>query len=179
LDKARGLLEPVKLKYGLGLSYGDLYILAGTVAIEEMGGPVLGFCAGRVDQIDNTQSLPLGPSLEQEHFAKCAVQGNCSSPLGQNTLGDVYVNPEGPMGVPDPQGAAETIRDVFGRMGWTERQQVALIGGGHAFGKTHGACPAGAGPAPIDDPLNPWPGLCGTGKGNDTFTSGFEGPWSD
>jgi catalase (peroxidase I) len=153
-------------------------VLAGTVAIEDMGGPVLGFCAGRVDHIDNTQSLPLGPTSQQEHFSKCETQGDCHSPLGQNTMGLIYVNPEGPLGQPDPKGAADTIRDVFGRMDMGDRENVALIGGGHTFGKAHGVCPDGPGPKPSEDPLHPWPGKCGSGKGNDTATSGFEGAWT-
>lgn len=135
LDKARRLLEPLKQKYGNGLSWGDLFALSGTVAIKAMGGPVLGFCAGRLDFQDNTQTRSLGPTPEQEKFAHCQVDGQCESPLGQNTLGLIYVNPEGPMGVADPKGAADTIRDVFGRMDWHGRELVALIGGGHTFGK--------------------------------------------
>jgi catalase (peroxidase I) len=128
-------LEPLKQKYGNGLSWGDLFALSGTVAIKTMGGPVLGFCAGRLDFQDNTQTRSLGPTPEQEKFAHCEVNGQCESPLGQNTLGLIYVNPEGPMGEPDPKGAADTIRDVFGRMNWHGRELVALIGGGHTFGK--------------------------------------------
>lgn len=135
LDKARRLLEPVKQKYGNGVSWGDLFALSGTVAIKAMGGPVLGFCAGRLDFQDNTQTRSLGPTPEQEKFAHCQVNGQCEFPLGQNTLGLIYVNPEGPMGVADPKGAADTIRDVFGRMDWHGRELVALIGGGHTFGK--------------------------------------------
>jgi catalase-peroxidase len=179
LTYAHRLLEPVKQKYGLGLSWGDLMVLAGTVAIEDMGGPVLGFAAGRIDHVDNSQSLPLGPSEAQEQFASMAGQdGDLPAPLGQNTMGLIYVNPAGPMGVPDPQGAADTIRDVFGRMGMTDRENVALIGGGHTFGKCHGAGPEGPGPSPKECPMRPYPGLHGTGKGNDTVTSGFEGPWT-
>jgi len=178
LDKARSLLTPIKLKYGQGLSWGDLFILAGTEAIKDMGGPVLGFCAGRIDNVDNSQTRLLGPTMEQKELYECEVDGDCKEPLGQNTMGLIYVNPEGPFGVPDAQGAADTIRDVFGRMTMDDRENVALIGGGHTFGKAHGACPDGAGPSPAEDENDPYPGNCGTGRGNDAFTSGFEGPWT-
>lgn len=191
LDKARALLWPMKEKYGDALSWGDLFILAGTAAIQSMGGPIKDFCVGRIDSPDGTESLDLGPSREQEAVAPCEINGKCEKPLGTTTVGLIYLNPEGPVEKdangdwkpnPDPKKSILDVKDAFSRMGFNDEESVALIGGGHAFGKTHGACPTGPGQPPIKNTTYPWQGTCGTGdmkgKGHNTFTSGFEGPWT-
>jgi len=181
LDKARRLLEPIKEKYGLGLSYGDLYVMAGTTAIEAMGGPTLGVCLGRVDEDDGARSIGLDDCGDGE-------DGACGDPMGATTMELIYVNPEGPMAQPFPDESALQVRDTFSRMGMDDRETVALIGGGHAFGKAHGACNAdnAAGLTPnetsvlgLDPNVDAWKGKCGeTGSGADAWTSGIEGPWT-
>mmetsp|Transcript_14130 Transcript_14130/g.21332 ORF Transcript_14130/g.21332 Transcript_14130/m.21332 type:complete len:487 (-) Transcript_14130:82-1542(-) len=180
LDKARALLAPIKRRYGDALSWGDLFVFAGTAAIMEMGGPITKVCYGRIDSENGALSEPLGPGPEAP---ECPVQGNCSEPLGADTIGLIYVNPEGVVNAsgtpdPDPYTSALRIRNVFGRMGMNDTETVALIGGGHAFGKAHGACPDGPGLSPDDAPNDPWPGMCGTGMAEDTYTSGIEGQWT-
>jgi len=189
LDKARALLYPLKKKYGHALSWGDLFTMAGTTALRSMGAPIKQLCFGRIDDSDGSKSLELGPSPEQQHFAPCLSNGQCKEPLGTTTIGLIYVNPEGPVTTkdgkpnPDPSLSAKEVRDTFNRMGHDDRDTVALIGGGHAVGKSHGSCPKGPGEPPNvaynTTPAGiPWIGLCGTGKGSDTFTAGFEGPWT-
>jgi len=190
LDKARALLSPIKDKYGDALSWGDLIIAAGTTALRSMGTPITQLCFGRIDQSDGTSSLDLGPSVQQETEFPCDVNGDCQAPLGSTTVGLIYVNPEGPVTViggspdPSPSKLVAGVRDSFDRMGHDDRATVALIGGGHAFGKVHGACDKGPGKSPlatfaIDQDDLPWLGECGgNGRGLNTFTSGFEGQWT-
>ncbi|CAB9513450.1 Catalase-peroxidase [Seminavis robusta] len=171
LNNAMKLLEPIKEKYGSSLSWGDLITLTGTTAIEFMGGPVLGFCGGRVDDVDGSDSLFLGPSDIQEELSPCTSigqQGACESPLGPTTVGLIYVNPAGPVNATgNPVASGLDIRQAFARMGFNDTETVAIIGGGHAFGKCHGAC---TNPPCGEEPL--------VGIGPNTFTSGFEGAWT-
>merc|ERR1712032_815487 len=154
-----------------------------------MGTPITQMCFGRADDTDGVKSLALGPSDLQREVAPCEVNGKCGEPLGSTTIGLIYLNPEGPIMEkdgqpnPDPSLSAKDVRDSFERMGHTDRATVALIGGGHAFGKTHGACPDGPGLSPLQaynqtPPQFPWMGNCASGRGEHAFTSGFEGPWT-
>lgn len=190
LDKARALLVNIKQKYGDALSWGDLMTLSGTASMWDMGFPVKQWCAGRLDDMTGGASEILGPSEDQEQATPCDTPGRCQKPLGSVQVGLIYVNPEGPaslptnpweQGVPQPvpEKSALSIKEVFGRMGMNASETVALIGGGHAFGKAHGACPDGPGRPPSPKNTWPWKGNCGTGAGEDTFTSGLEGQWTD
>ncbi len=182
LDKAVRLLWPVKKKYGRKISWADLIILAGTVALEDMGVKILGFGLGREDIFEPDESPDWGP--EEEMLTARRFKGKeISKPYSATEMGLIYVNPAGPGGVPDPKLSAREIRLVFARMGMNDEETVALIAGGHAFGKCHGAAPEEfLGPDPSSSPVEQmglgWKFSYGTGKGSDTFTSGFELTWS-
>jgi len=183
LDKARRLLWPVKQKYGQKLSWADLMVLAGNVALESMGFQTYGFAAGRVDEWE-PDLVYWGP--EKKWLADERHTGNrmLENPLAAVQMGLIYVNPEGPNGKPDPLAAAKDIREAFARMAMNDEETVALIAGGHTFGKTHGAhSPAkctGAEPAAaaLEEQGFGWTNKCGTGSGVDTVTSGLEGAWT-
>ncbi len=183
LDKARRLLWPVKQKYGRKLSWGDLMVLTGNVSLENMGFKTLGFAGGRPDawEPDVVFWGPEKKFLDAQRFdSNHQLQG----PLAATQMGLIYVNPQGPNGNPDPLAAAKDIRQAFGRMAMNDEEIVALIAGGHTFGKAHGAhdpekCvgaePAAAG---VEQQGLGWANKCGSGHGSDTVTSGFEGAWS-
>ncbi len=184
LDKARRLLWPVKKKYGRALSWADLMVLSGNVALESMGFTTLGFAGGRPDVYEPTD-INWGPETEwlaDERFSKDGEQ--LARPLGAAQMGLIYVNPEGPGGKPDPMAAAKHIRMTFGRMSMNDEETVALIAGGHTLGKAHGAAKGhgNLGPEPEAAPLEQqglgWKNSHGTGKGADTITSGLEGAWT-
>ncbi|NXY97907.1 catalase/peroxidase HPI [Streptomyces sp. BR123] len=183
LDKARRLLWPVKKKYGRSLSWADLMILAGNVALETMGFETFGFGGGRADVWEPDEDVYWGPETTWLDDRRYTGDRELESPLGAVQMGLIYVNPEGPNGNPDPVAAARDIRETFRRMAMNDEETVALIAGGHTFGKTHGAGPAHhVGPDPEDAPLERqglgWSNSYGTGKGGDTITSGLEGIWT-
>ncbi len=184
LDKARRLLWPVKQKYGRSLSWADLIILSGNVALESMGFKTFGFAGGREDVYEPTD-INWGPETEWLADERFSEDGKTlKKPLGAVQMGLIYVNPEGPGGNPDPLAAAHHIRLTFGRMAMNDEETVALIAGGHSFGKMHGAHKPGkcVGPepeaAPVENQGLGWKSRCGTGKGADTVTSGLEGAWT-
>ncbi|MWV64755.1 catalase/peroxidase HPI [Halorubrum sp. JWXQ-INN 858] len=184
LDKARRLLLPVKQKYGRQLSWADLLVLAGNVALESMGFETFGFAGGREDAFEPDEAVYWGPETEMEASDRFSDDGELEDPLGATVMGLIYVNPEGPDGQPDPIASAENIRDSFGRMAMNDEETLALIAGGHTFGKVHGVDSGenlGAEPeaAPIEKQGLGWENEHGTGKGPDTITSGIEGPWTD
>ncbi len=182
LDKAIRLLWPIKKKYGRKLSWADLLILAGTVAMEDMGFKILGFSLGREDIYEPDESPDWGPE-EEMLTAKRGEKEELEKPFAATEMGLIYVNPEGPAGNPDPVESAKEIRVAFKRMGMDDEETVALIAGGHAFGKTHGAGPSKElGPDPSSSPVEQiglgWKYSYKSGKGSDTYTSGFEVIWS-
>ncbi|GAB3732019.1 catalase/peroxidase HPI [Silanimonas algicola] len=182
LDKARRLLWPVKQKYGQALSWGDLFILAGNVAMETMGFKTFGFAGGRPDIWEPQDDINWGPETEWLGDKRYSGDRHLAEPLGAVQMGLIYVNPEGPNGNPDPVASARDIRETFGRMAMNDEETVALVAGGHTFGKAHGAAPAshvGREPegAPVEAQGFGWANSFGTGKGKDTITSGIEGAW--
>ncbi|WP_314615139.1 catalase/peroxidase HPI [Streptomyces stackebrandtii] len=184
LDKARRLLWPVKKKYGQNISWADLMILAGNVALESMGFKTFGFAGGRADVWEPDEDVYWGPETTWLDDERYTGDRELENPLGAVQMGLIYVNPEGPNGTPDPIAAARDIRETFRRMAMNDEETVALIAGGHTFGKTHGAGPAesvGADPeaAPLEAQGLGWSSTHGTGKGGDAITSGLEGIWTD
>ncbi|NRQ40436.1 catalase/peroxidase HPI [Nonomuraea sp. NN258] len=184
LDKARRLLWPVKKKYGKKLSWADLLILTGNVALESMGFKTFGFAGGRADVWEADEDVYWGPESTWLGDERYTGDRELENPLAAVQMGLIYVNPEGPNGNPDPMAAARDIRETFRRMAMNDEETAALIVGGHTFGKTHGAGPSehvGADPeaAPIEAMGLGWSNTFGTGKGADTITSGLEGIWTN
>lgn len=183
LDKARRLLWPVKQKYGRSLSWGDLMILAGNVALENMGFETYGFAGGRADDWE-PDLVYWGPEMTMLASDRQDRGGELQRPLGATHMGLIYVNPEGPRGKPDPVGSAKNIRVAFGRMAMNDEETVALIAGGHTFGKMHGAHKASdcvgkePGGAALEEQGLGWKNSCGKGHSEDTVTSGLEGAWT-
>jgi catalase-peroxidase len=182
LDKARRLLWPIKQRYGAALSWADLMILAGNVALESMGFRTFGFAGGREDVYAPEADIDWGP--ETQWLGDHRYQGDrqLAEPLGAVQMGLIYVNPEGPNGVPDPVASGRDVRETFARMAMNDEETVALIAGGHTFGKAHGAGPADrVGPEPEAAPIEAmglgWLSQHGSGRGVDTLTSGIEGAW--
>src|SRR6056297_4206691 len=184
LDKARRLLWPIKQKYGKSLSWADLMILAGNVALESMGLETFGFGGGREDVWEPERDINWGPEHEWLGDERHDEDGNLQGRLAADHMGLIYVNPEGPNGEPDPAKSAQFIRQSFKRMAMNDEETVALIAGGHTFGKVHGAAPEkhlGPDPesAPIEQQGQGWKNSYGTGKGPHTITSGLEGAWTN
>jgi catalase-peroxidase len=183
LDKARRLIWPVKQKYGAKISWGDLMVLTGNVAMEQMGMKTWGFAGGRADDWE-PELVYWGPEAKFLANDRYSKDKKLKRPLGAVQMGLIYVNPEGPNGNPDPMAAAKDIRETFARMAMDDEETVALIAGGHTFGKAHGAhkpekC-VGAEPAAngVEAQGTGWKNTCGTGHGKDTVTSGLEGAWT-
>jgi catalase-peroxidase len=183
LDKARALLQPIKQKYGHKLSWADLMILAGNVALESMGFATFGFAGGREDVWAAEEDIYWGPETTWLGDERYRGDRDLIDPLGAVQMGLIYVNPEGPNGNPDPLASARDIRETFARMAMNDEETVALVAGGHTFGKAHGAGdPALVGPEPEGAPIEQmglgWRNAFGTGKGVHTTTSGIEGAWT-
>jgi catalase-peroxidase len=183
LDKSRRLLWPIKQKYGEAISWSDLIVLAGNVALENMGFKTYGFAGGRADDWE-PDMVYWGPEVEMLASDRHEKDGKLQRPLGATHMGLIYVNPEGPRGKPDPIGSAKNIRIAFGRMAMNDEETLALIAGGHTFGKMHGAhkpsecVGAEPGAAAIEEQGLGWKNKCGKGHSEDTVTSGLEGAWS-
>ncbi|MFK0126759.1 catalase/peroxidase HPI [Streptomyces nigra] len=182
LDKARRLLWPVKQKYGKKISWADLLVFAGNCAMESMGFKTYGFAFGRED-VWEPEEIFWGPEDTWLGDERYSGDRELTGPFGAVQMGLIYVNPEGPNGTPDPMAAARDIRETFGRMAMNDEETVALIAGGHTFGKCHGAVdPSCLGPEPEGAPIEQqglgWRNTCGSGKGSDTLTSGLEGAWT-
>ena len=183
LDKARRLLWPVKQKYGSKISWADLFILAGNVAIESMGGKTFGYSGGRPDIWTPPEDIYWGKENEWLKNERYTGKRVLETPLGAVQMGLIYVNPQGPDGKPDPLASAHDIRETFARMAMNDEETVALTAGGHTFGKAHGAAPEdNVGPEPEGAPIEQmgfgWKNVHGVGKGGDAITSGIEGPWT-
>ena len=185
LDKARRLLWPVKQKYGQSLSWADLMVLTGNVALESMGFETFGFAGGREDVWEPDEDVYWGPETTWLGDERYSGERDLEEPFGAVQMGLIYVNPEGPNGNPDPLAAAVDIRETFSRMAMNDEETVALIAGGHSFGKTHGAADPDeyVGPEPEGAPLEAqgfgWINSYGTGKGEDAITSGIEVTWTE
>ena len=184
LDKARRLLWPIKKKYGNKISWADLFLLTGNVAIESMGGKTFGFGAGRADTWHPSEDIYWGAEIDWLGDGRYEdTRQSLENPLAAVQMGLIYVNPEGPNGNPDPLLSGQDIRETFGRMGMDDEETVALVAGGHTFGKAHGAGDADlVGPEPEGAPMENmgfgWISTHGSGKGKDAITSGVEGPWT-
>ena len=184
LDKARRLLWPIKQKYGRKLSWADLMIFAGNCALESMGFKTLGFGGGREDVWEPEEDINWGPEASWLGDERYSGDRDLQKPLGATQMGLIYVNPQGPNANPDPVAAARDIKETFGRMAMNDEETVALIAGGHTFGKAHGPCDQDQyiGPEPegtgIEEQGLGWKNSFGSGKGADTFTSGLEGAWT-
>ncbi|NDH26764.1 MAG: catalase/peroxidase HPI, partial [Rhodobacteraceae bacterium] len=184
LDKARRLLWPIKKKYGNKISWADLFLLTGNVAIESMGGKTFGFGAGRADTWHPGEDIYWGAEIDWLGDGRYEdTRQSLENPLAAVQMGLIYVNPEGPNGNPDPLLSGQDIRETFGRMGMDDEETVALVAGGHTFGKAHGAGDAAlVGPEPEGAPMENmgfgWISTHGSGKGKDAITSGIEGPWT-